>query len=438
MMRRNTSIAMGLIAAMLVVAPLVSESAGNPSQQAIAYRDRWNAADIAVLASLRLSQLPPTPRDPSNAVESSAAGAELGKRLFNDARFSRNQAVSCASCHDAKQQFQDGLPLGRGVGTGSRRTMPIVGAAHSPWLFWDGRKDSLWAQALGPLEDAVEHGGTRARYAHLIQQHYRADYEVIFRSMPDLTRVPLDAGPAGTPAEQMAWTALDAKARDDVSRVFANLGKAIAAYERTLGHGESRFDRYVEGVVSGEPSAQQVLTAQEVNGLRVFIGPGQCVSCHSGPLFTDQHFHNTGVAPRDAARPDRGRAAAIAKLQADEFNCLGPFSDAKEGQCQELRFMVTDDPALEGAFKTPSLRDVSLRGPYMHAGQLGSIEAVIAHYIKAPAAAVGHSELAHGGNGPAERKPIRLSAQEVADLAAFLGTLSGGVVEVAKKQGAER
>ena len=100
--------------------------------------------------------------------------------------------------------------------------------------------------------------------------------------------------------------------------------------------------------------------------------------------------------------------------------------------------MVTDDPALEGAFKTPSLRDVSLRGPYMHAGQLGSIEAVIAHYIKAPAAAVGHSELAHGGNGPAERKPIRLSAQEVADLAAFLATLSGGVVEVAKKQGAER
>jgi cytochrome c peroxidase len=149
-------------------------------------------------------------------------------------------------------------------------------------------------------------------------------------------------------------------------------------------------------------------------------------------LFSDQHFHNTGVPPRDAAKPDRGRAAAIARVRADEFNCLGPFSDAKPTQCQELRFMATDDASMEGAFKTPGLRGVSLRPPYMHAGQFASIEEVIAHYTRAPAAMVGQTELAHGGSGHSERKPIRLSEHEVKALASFLGTLSGPITEVAK------
>ena len=432
-MRRRLSIAICFSVAMLVAAPLVKGFASGFSDQAIAFRDRWNGTDIGVLASLRLSQLPPAPQDPSNAVENSPAAIDLGKRLFNDVRFSSNQAVSCASCHDTGKQFQDGLPLGRGVGIGSRRSMPIAGAAHSPWLFWDGRKDSLWAQALGPLEDAVEHGGNRTRYANLIQAHYRADYEAIFRSMPDLTHLPSDAGPGGTSTEKLARNAMDTKAKEGVSRVFANIGKAIAAYEKTLVHRESRFDRYVEGTVGGDPSAQQILSPQEVNGLRIFIGKGQCVSCHNGPLFTDQHFHNTGVPQRDPAKLDYGRAAAIAKLQKDEFNCLGPFSDAKPAQCQELRFMVTDDAALRGAFKTPSLRDVSLRPPYMHAGQLGSIEEVIAHYMKAPTSVVGHTELGHGDIGHSKRQPLRLSEQDVHDLASFLGTLSGPIEDVAKK-----
>jgi cytochrome c peroxidase len=431
-MRKGKFAAIIFGAAVLVVAPFVRGLAGGIGNQVPLARDRWDAADIDVLASLRLSQLPPTPPDPSNAVEGSPAAITLGKRLFNDVRFSRNQAVSCASCHDATKQFQDGLPSGRGIGLGSRRTMPIVGAGHSPWLFWDGRKDSLWAQALGPLEDAAEHGGNRTRYAQLINTHYRSEYAAAFRTMPDLARLPPDAGPAGTPAERAAWKAMNAGARQDVTRVFANMGKAIAAYEKTLAHGETRFDRYVEGAVRSDSGAQRVLTQQEVDGLRVFIGKGQCVSCHNGPLFSDQHFHNTGVPPRDAAKPDRGRAAAIAKVRADEFNCLGPFSDAKPTQCQELRFMATDDASMEGAFKTPGLRGVSLRPPYMHAGQFASIEEVIAHYTRAPAAMVGQTELAHGGSGHSERKPIRLSEHEVKALASFLGTLSGPITEVAK------
>jgi cytochrome c peroxidase len=391
--------------------------------------DTWSAEDRALLASLSLDQLPPAPRDPSNAVETVPAAAALGKRLFAEVRFSRNQAVSCASCHAPDRQFQDGLPVGQGVGTGSRRTMPIAGAAHSPWLFWDGRKDSLWSQALGPLEDGVEHGSNRTRIARVLRDDYRAEYESLFGPMPDLGGLPQDAGPQGTAAERAAWEGMAPQRRDDVNRVFANLGKAIAAYERTLTPGESRFDRYVRATLARDPEAQRVLSPQEVNGLRLFIGKGQCATCHNGPLLTDQQFHNTGVPARDPLRPDRGRAVATAQVQQDEFNCLGKYSDAAPHACQELRFMVTDDPALEGAFKTPGLRDVALRAPFMHAGQIASLEEVVAHYARSPRAAVGHSELAHDGPGRAERQAIRLSAAEVKDLAAFLRTLSGTVVE---------
>ena len=237
--------------------------------------------------------------------------------------------------------------------------------------------------------------------------------------------MPDDAGPQGSASERAAWQGIEPKRRNDVNRVFANLGKAIAAFERTLTPGESRFDRYVRAVLAGDRDGQQVLAAQEVNGLRLFIGKAQCATCHNGPLLTDQHFHNTGVPPLDPARPDRGRAAATTKVRSDEFNCLGAFSDALPQACQELRFMVTDDPALEGAFKTPSLRNVALRPPYMHAGQFASLEQVIGHYAKSPVAAVGQSELAHAGQRHAQRTPIRLSESEIRDLAAFLRTLSG-------------
>ena len=119
----------------------------------------------------------------------------------------------------------------------------------------------------------------------------------------------------------------------------------------------------------------------------------------------------------------------MAKVKADEFNCLGPFSDAKPEACQELAFMVTDPAGLEAAFKTPSLRNVALRPPYMHAGQFATLEQVVAHYARSPAATVGHSELAHGAGAHKERKPIQLSEREIKDVAAFLGTLNGAIVE---------
>jgi len=390
--------------------------------------ERWSQADRDVLASLSLKRLPSTPDDPSNAVQRSPAAAELGRRLFEDARFSRDGTVACATCHDPARQFQDGLPVARGVGTGSRRTMPLAGAGHGAWLFWDGRKDSLWAQALGPLEDAAEHGGNRTRDAHLVARNHSADYERVFGAMPDLDGLPMDAGPGGSPSEKSAWDALSESQRESVSRVFSNMGKAIAAYEASLRHEPTRLDRYIDAVVAGEPAGPVALSPGEVRGLRLFIGKAQCASCHNGPLFTDQQFHNTGVPPRDPAKPDRGRAGATAKVRDDEFNCLGPFSDARPAQCQELRFMVTDDPAMEGAFRTPSLRGAAQRPPYMHAGQFATLERVVRHYMEAPTAASGRSELAHrpsiGRRGaPTGRAPIELTDAEVGDLVRFLHTM---------------
>ncbi len=377
--------------------------------------DGWNAAEIAVLSSMRLSELAPAPVDPSNGHESSQAAVSLGQRIFFDRRFSGNSAVSCASCHQPDRQFQDGRPLGIGMGTGARRTMPVVGAGYSPFLFWDGRKDSLWSQALGPLEDPAEHGGNRLAYAHALKAHYRADYEAVFGPLPDLAGLPKEASPLGTPGQRTAWNSMRDDARREVSRVFANMGKALAAYQKTLQFRPSRMDRYVDGVIRRDETASQLLGPSEKSGLRIFIGKGQCITCHSGPLLTDQHFHNTGIAPRTAGQPDPGRRAALAKVMNDEFNCLGSFSSARPEQCEELRFLAQDDHAMEASFKTPSLRNVALRAPYMHAGQVPSLDAVVRHYARAPVAAAGHSEL----------KPFALSEQEVRDLVAFLGALTG-------------
>ena len=374
----------------------------------------WSGEEIALMSSMRLSALEAAQPDPSNRVEAKAAAIQLGQRLFADRRFSGNGAVSCASCHQQERQFQDGRADGLGMAAGTRRTMPITGAGYSPFLFWDGRKDSLWAQALGPMEDAAEHGGNRLAFAHLMQAYYRPEYEALFGAMPDLSQLPQAAGPLGTPAQQAAWKGMSEAQREAVSRVFANMGKALAAYEKSLQFQPSRMDRYVEGLLRHDAASADALTASEKAGLRLFIGKGRCITCHNGPLLSDQHFHNTGIAPRLPGVADAGRSAAIARLRADEFNCLGKFSDARPDQCDELRFMVDADASTDGAFKTPSLRNVALRAPYMYAGQLASLADVVRHYARAPAALTGHSEL----------KPVPLSEREAGELAAFLGALS--------------
>jgi cytochrome c peroxidase len=392
-------------------------------------RDSWSAQDVSTLASMRLKEAGQRPADLSNAHEQRTEAAAFGRALFNDTRLSKNGQVACASCHSADKQFQDGKQFGQGVGTGKRRTMPVMGAAHSPFLFWDGRKDSLWSQALGPLEDAAEHGGNRVRFVKLVHAHYKEQYQAVFGPMPSFGTLPDDASPGGTEAERAAWTAMPESSRDAVNRVFANMGKAIAAFERNISYGESRFDQYAQATVAGDGRGQEVLSQQEVRGLRLFLTKGQCVTCHNGPMLTDQAFHNTGVPPIDRSKPDRGRAEGVKKLLADEFNCLGRYSDAKPEQCGELQFLASSDPGQLAAFRTPSLRNVAERAPYMHAGQFTTLEQVVQHYAASPKAVLGHSELAQPGEKHADRQTIRLTAAEVRDIAGFLATLTGPVVQ---------
>ena len=145
----------------------------------------WSREELKTLSTLALASLERLPPDPSNKYADDPAAAKFGRTLFFDETLSSNGKVSCAKCHLPERDFQDDTPLARGVGVTGRRTMPIAGTAHSPWLFWDGRTDSQWSQALGPLESPVEHGGNRAMYARHIAAFYGREYERVFGARPD-------------------------------------------------------------------------------------------------------------------------------------------------------------------------------------------------------------------------------------------------------------
>ncbi|MGO4831437.1 cytochrome-c peroxidase [Rhizobiaceae sp. 2RAB30] len=372
-------------------------------------------AEKATVASLSLSALPPLPPDPSNHYADQPRAAALGATLFFEQRLSRDGNVACSTCHLIDRQFQDDKPRSVGLAMTNRRSMPLADVARAPFLFWDGRRDSLWAQALTPMEDPREHGGTRSFYAHVIKDKLRDRYEHVFGPLPDLTGVPASAGPLGSGAEKAAWAGMSDTQRADVDQVFVNLGKAIAAFERTIVHEPTRFDRFADAIKAGkQPKGDAALTDEEIYGLRLFIGRANCVTCHNGPRFTDDHFHNTGVPPVAGLPEDTGRETGAKQVLADPFNCLGRFSDAKPDECPELRFMVKDSPEQVRAYKAPSLRGAADRPPYMHAGQFGSLKEVLAHYVQAPKSVSGHSELT----------PLKLSDRETAALIAFLKTLS--------------
>ena len=389
---------------LLLLATAAARATTNP--------DGWTRAQMDELRSLSLAALEPLAPDPTNRVADDPRAAALGERLFFDMRLSANGQVSCGTCHKTELGFQDSAALARGVGTTARRTMPIAGTARAPFLFWDGRKDSQWAQALGPLESPVEHGGTRAQYAHVVAARYRPEYEAIFGPMPDLSSVPVSAGPAGDSRAISAWAALGGAQRDAVTQIFVNVGKAIAAFERRIEFSPSRFDRYVEALAAGSKT-DRILTADEIAGLRLFIGKANCTQCHNGPLFTNNEFHNTGVPRRAGLPADDGRLSGAPAVLGDEFNCRSRWSDAPKG-CGELEFLVSTGHTLERAYKVPSLRDIAGRAPFMHAGQFSSLAEVLAHYNRAPSAPSGHSEL----------KPLRLNGSELRRLEAFLETLT--------------
>jgi cytochrome c peroxidase len=381
----------------------------------------WTAAEKRTLRSLWVDSAEKLSPDPSNRYADNPRAVALGHRLFFDTRLSSNGAVSCATCHQPDRAFTDGQVLAKGVGRAGRHAPTLVGAAYSPWFFWDGRKDSQWSQALGPLEAAVEHGGTRTQYMKLILTDpvYRVAYASVFDGVPsdiDISRIPDRAMPNGDAAARAAWNRMPEADRNAVSQIYANIGKAIAAYERLIVPGPSRFDHYVAAIMKAD-KADDVpqFTREEIEGLRTFIGRGNCTQCHNGPFLTNNEFHNTGLPEAHGAPRDVGRAEGVQQLFRDEFNCASRFSNAGPDDCGELKFAKSEGAELAGAFKTPTLRNVAETPPYMHNGRFATLNSVLEHYNEAPAAAVGHSELT----------PLHLTKTEIRQLELFLRTLSG-------------
>jgi len=278
-------------------------------------------------------------------------GVALGMRLFFDPMLSADGSVHCGSCHQPDHAFSDTVPVSRGVyGRLGRRNAPaLVNRAYGRAFFWDGRAGTLEEQVLHPIQDSLELGQT----------------------LPALVR----------------RLRADRSYRDEFRRAFGapvspnGIARALASYVRTLRSGNAPIDRWRDGDSTAlSPSARR--------GLALFTGRANCVSCHVGPTFTDEDFHNTGIAARSSryAAFDSGRAR------------------------------VTRRDADVGAFKTPTLRDVARTGPYMHDGSLATLEMVVAFYDSG------------GFVSPqldAEIKPLGLTLEQRRDLVAFLEALTG-------------
>ena len=277
---------------------------------------------------------------------------ELGKLLFFDKRLSVNNTVSCATCHMAELAYTDGQPVSTGVfrRQGGRSAPTAINRLYSTMQFWDGRKASLEAQSVMPIIDHLEMG-MPSHDAVAEKLGKIGGYRTLFK------------GVFGT----------------DVT--IDGVGKAVAAFQRTLLSGNSAVDQFDRGVDDNALS----LSAQQ--GMEIFRDKtkGRCTSCHSGFNFTDEQFHNTGI-------------------------------DWDTGTVDLGRYRVTNAKKDIGAFKTPTLREVANTAPYMHDGRFGSLREVVEFYSGG------------GIKNPFQDSDIlvlNLTEQEKEDLVAFLRGLSG-------------
>lgn len=278
----------------------------------------------------------------------------LGRWLFYDKRLSKDGTVACANCHRPENAFSEPTPVSTGIGgqKGGRKAPSFVNLAWTvyPNFFWDGRADSLEAQAVGPIANPIEMGNTHQAVVATIGglKGYRSYFQKAFGS----EEVTID-----------------------------RIAKAIADYERTRVSGNSAWDRWQAGDESAASDAVK-------KGHELFFGKAGCNQCHFGQNFTDNSFHNLGVGwnPKAKKFADEGRAK-ISKNKADL-----------------------------GAFKTPSLRDVSKHAPYMHDGSIATLREVVEHYDK-------------GGNANPHLDPklsrLKLAPAEVDALVEMMKALDG-------------
>ena len=322
-----------------------------------------------------------------------AAEIDLGRELFFDRRLSKNETLSCAMCHIPEQGFTQNelaTPVGH-LGKGVRRNVPsLYNVAFAKDLFLDGRERSLEAQIWSPLlaENEMANESREAVLAKLaLNGGYTARFAEIF----------------------------------DEGLTEATLGRALAAYQRALLSGDSPFDRWYFGderstLVGSGAEGYPALAAE---GFSVFQDKG-CVSCHhineSSALFTDGQYHNTGTGYQRA-----GRALRPPSVQLAPGVFVVPTVDAEtETFTDDGRYEVTGLDADKWRYRTPSLRNVALTGPYMHDGSIATLEAVVAFY-------------AEGGGGDPAQDPrtqsVQLTESDQDALVAFLRTLTSSQVD---------
>lgn len=320
-----------------------------------------------LLQRTRVPSAPPP--DASNTVAESPAAAALGRALFFDPGLSGSGELSCASCHQPDNALSDGRPRALGAGEGSRRTPSVALAAHARWQFWDGRADSLWSQALAPIESKAELDGSRVQVARRLLKHHRAAYRAAFpeAALPDPSDWPLEGKPGVA-----AYDALPPEVQNEITAVFVHAGKSIAAWERTLRVAPNRLDAYLAGDTTS-------LSSSERYGLHLFVRQG-CMQCHWGPRLTDDAFHAVALSnPLDAhGDDDPGRADGFVELRTSEFRRDGRWSDAPEGSVD------LPPQLLRHQFKTPALRGVADATHWGHAGQFDQLAGVTEAYGTPP------------------------------------------------------
>lgn len=303
---------------------------------------------------------------------------ELGKKLFSDRALSRDGDVACANCHAPDKAFGDALPVAVGTADarGTRNAPSLLNVTWQSSLFWDGRADTLEAQATKPLLNPFEHG--LANEDALLRAVRNSEYQAAFaRAFPE--------EPSQGSVEQIS--------------------KALACYERTLVAGNSPFDRYQFG---GDKTA---MSDSAVRGLELFRGRAGCATCHrigsADATFTDGKFHRRGIGLSRMRSNLRSLVARTSTASAAELDRL----IIRDGDVAQLgRYIVTGNPKDIGSFKTTGLRNVALTGPYMHDGSIKTLEEAVL------------LEAYYGARDAAE--PVMLSVQQTADLVEFLKALT--------------
>ncbi|MCA8962948.1 MAG: hypothetical protein KDC38_20635 [Planctomycetes bacterium] len=391
-----------------------------------------------IVRSRRPEQAPPSP---TNRVADDPRARELGQRLFFDARLSVNGRIACATCHRPELAFTDGRAVGEGLGRLERHTPSLIDVAQQRWFFWDGRSDSLWAQALEPLEHPLEMGSTRVAVVAAVAETPTLShrYEALFGPLPevaDMARFPRSARPDPSDpsnAADRAWRRMTEGDRRAIDEAFVNVGKAIAAYERELRTSNSDFDRFAAAVDREDAAGMAVLSPEAQRGLRLFFGKAHCRTCHFGPQFTDREFHNNRIPPSfdpeaKPIPPDPGRYRGLERLRVNPFNAKSRFNDDPGGPAARRIDAVVQSPRFWANFKTPSLRNVARTAPYMHRGQVPTLRRVVEYYNTLE----GALPLDH--HAETVLVPLGLTDDEVDDLVAFLESLNSDPLDPALLQ----